>query len=53
MNAGQLLLYSVISAGVGLVLTAAARLIDKWLPDPEGKHPLPPMPDLDHDGDPG
>lgn len=53
MTPGQVALYSVLSTVVGLVLTAAARLIDRWLPDPDNKHPLPPLPDTDGDGKPG
>lgn len=27
--------------GVGILITVASRLVDRWLPDPDGTHPLP------------
>ena len=32
----------LIAAVVGAIVTVLWRLIDRYLPDPEGKHPLPP-----------
>lgn len=32
---------AVISIAAGIILTIVARLVDKWLPDPENKHPMP------------
>ena len=34
----------IISAVIGVVVITLYRLIDRFLPDPEGKHPLPPPP---------
>lgn len=34
----------VIAALVGVAFTVLGRLIDKWLPDTTGKHPLPEPP---------
>jgi hypothetical protein len=31
----------VIAVVAGILITVAFRLVDKYLPDPEGKHPLP------------
>jgi hypothetical protein len=34
----------ITAAIVGAVITILWRLIDRYLPDPNGKHPLPPAP---------
>lgn len=53
MSSGDLFLYAILSSVVGLVFTVLARLIDRWLPDPDKAHPLPAPPDLNGDGKPG
>ena len=40
----QELTAQVVAAVVGVVATIVWRLVDRYLPDPEGKHPLPPRP---------
>lgn len=32
----------LVAAVIGVVVTALWRLIDRYLPDPDGKHPSPP-----------
>jgi hypothetical protein len=34
----------VVAAAIGVVTTILWRLIDRYLPDPTGEHPLPPRP---------
>ena len=34
----------VLAVIIGAVVTVIWRLIDRYLPDPDGKHPLPPAP---------
>lgn len=53
MTGTSALIYSVVSAVVGFALTLGARLMDKFLPDPEDEHPMPELPDLNADGKPG
>ena len=33
---------AVIASAIGVIFTVAARLIDKYIPDPDDRHPLPP-----------
>lgn len=35
---------AIIASAIGVVFTVLARLVDKYLPDPKGEHPLPPPP---------
>jgi hypothetical protein len=35
---------AIIASAVGVIFTVAARFIDRILPDPQGKHPIPPPP---------
>jgi len=35
------ILAQLIAVGAGVLITIAFRLVDKYLPDPEGKYPLP------------
>lgn len=53
MNTAHLLIYSLVSTAAGLLLTFAARLMDRFLPDTTGQHPTPTVPDLNGDGRPG
>jgi hypothetical protein len=35
---------AVIASAIGVAFTVLARLVDRFLPDPRGEHPLPPPP---------
>lgn len=35
---------AVISSAVGVAFVVVARLVDRFLPDPKGEHPLPAAP---------
>ena len=35
---------AIIASAAGIVFTVIARIIDRILPDPEGRNPLPPSP---------
>jgi hypothetical protein len=36
----------ITSVIIGVIATIAWRLIDRYLPDPRGTHPLPPRPGM-------
>lgn len=35
---------AIIASGAGIAFTALARIVDRLLPDPHGKNPMPPNP---------
>lgn len=41
---------SIISGAVGIAFVVVGRLVDRFLPDPEDKHPLPDPPAVKNDG---
>lgn len=37
---------AIIASAVGIAFTALARIVDRLLPDPQNKNPMPPAPGL-------
>lgn len=43
------LVSQIVAAGVGVLFIVIGRLVDRFLPDPDGKHPLPSPPTISTD----